>query len=127
MRTTAARIAFGIVVGVAPSAFADGKDITFSAPTDKVYASALEVVATDFQLIQAQKDSLTITFRGQASGLMGSASASLLIADSSGKSKVIISTNGSKAGDRVRQKAFRLIGRKLADQHLIPIEELPKE
>jgi len=113
---------------------AAAKDVVFHAPKDKVYAAALEVIATEYRVEQANKESGMISFRSGASmSSFKGQDLSLVLIEVEGGCKVVVnSEKRDKAfswgeGGKLQKKVLHLIGKKLAEQGAIPESEIPKK
>lgn len=121
MKKTALLLTFSLA---ATAVFADGKTATFSAPKDKVYAVALEVIAAHWRIEQANKEDGLISYRsgtgfahvGKGMGL------NLLIVGTDGGSKLIVN---SEAQSLLQKETLKLIGQRLWKDGLIPLSEVP--
>jgi hypothetical protein len=124
-----------LLLGFAAPAICGGKDTVFSAPRDKVYAAALETVASEWRVEQADKESGVISFRsGMSMKSWKGQDLSLLVTDAEGGTKIIV--NAEKRGGQIgtwgeggklAKKALRLIGERLHKDGLIPESEVPKK
>lgn len=136
MRKSLLLVAFvAFAVGSPANAGDKNTGTIFSAPKDKVYSAALEVIASEWRVEQANKDSGIISFRsGMSKWSWKGQDLSLLVMEVEGGTKVI--ANAEKRGDqavtwgeggKLAKKAIRMIGEKLHKDGLIPESEVPKK
>jgi hypothetical protein len=122
-------------VALATSGLCEGEATTFSAPRDKVFSLALEVIGTEWRVEQANKETGLIAFRsGMSMKSWKGQDLSLLIIDNEGGTKVLINAEKRGAqlgawgeGGKLAKKALNLIGKRLFKEGLIPEAEIPKK
>jgi hypothetical protein len=130
--------ALGVLLIAAASAApvsAAGKEVVFSAPRDKVFAIALEAIASEWRLDNSDKETGVISFRsGMSMASWKGQDLSLLIVETEGGTKVMANSErrGKQAitwgeGGKLQKKAIRLIGERLLKAGLIPASEVPKK
>jgi hypothetical protein len=130
-------IAFAVLLLLSVGlAHAKGKEGEFSAPKDKVYQAALEVIASEWKLDSTDKESGVISFRTGMSKFSwkGQDVSIIVIETESGKSKIVANTEkrGSQTvtwgeGGKIQKRVLHLTGKKLFERGLIPEDEIPKK
>jgi hypothetical protein len=113
----------------------DGKTAEFAVPKDKVFAAALEMIATKWRIENTDKDSGVISFRTGLSAFSSKGQdMSVLVLETEKGAKVIVNaeSRGRQVttwgeGGRLSKETLWMIGWKLWKNDLIKLADIPKK